>query len=254
MEPMPIPASYLDRLNPNLVVILHYLSKVSWLVLAALFGLVGYKLYAIGIQTTGSTTVNLLGISFSLKNAGPGLTVMMFALACSVIGSIRSKIEFLPTKVTISAPQKTDPSPEPARELATQEVLRECKLFGQLLHYLAEGSPAFVILNSLGRIDLESVSWSAIPEDVQKNAVLNAANWMSSDKTLSSWSGSIGEWNVRRTLVVSPAQRENPGKTSSKARLRLCVVSLDPRPSTVTAATYLKSIIMEDTRPLVLDT
>jgi hypothetical protein len=50
--------------NPNLVVVLHYLSKTLWLALAAIFGFVGYKLYELGVVTTGDASGGFFGVTF----------------------------------------------------------------------------------------------------------------------------------------------------------------------------------------------
>jgi len=48
---------------------------------------------------------------------------------------------------------------------------RECKLFSPLLQHLAKGSSAFAILNSSAQVDIESMAWSAVPDDVRQMAV-----------------------------------------------------------------------------------
>lgn len=105
------PANYLHRVNPNLIVVLHYAGKALWLVLAAVFGIVGFKLYAIGVQATGDATASLpLGISLSLKGAGPGLVVMVIALLCSLVGAVKARVELTPEAIRLMAP-----APEPDR-------------------------------------------------------------------------------------------------------------------------------------------
>jgi hypothetical protein len=102
------PANYMQKVNPNLIVLLHYAGKVFWLVLAAVFGVIGFKLYAIGVQTMGDATMALpLGISFSLHNAGPGLVVMVIALLCSLVGAVMSKVELTPEAIRIMVPPPT---------------------------------------------------------------------------------------------------------------------------------------------------
>jgi hypothetical protein len=105
------PANYMQRVNPNLIVLLHYAGKALWLVLATVFGVIGFQLYAIGVQATGDATATLpLGISFSLQGAGPGLVVMVFALLCSLVGAVKAKVELTPEAIRLMAP-----APEPDR-------------------------------------------------------------------------------------------------------------------------------------------
>lgn len=101
-----VPAgNYMQRVNPNLIVLLHYAGKALWLVLAAVFGIVGFKLYAIGVQAVGDATATLpLGISFSLQGAGPGLVVMVVALLCSLVGAIKARVELTPEAIRLMAP------------------------------------------------------------------------------------------------------------------------------------------------------
>jgi hypothetical protein len=103
--------NYMQRVNPNLIITLHYSSKALWLVLAAVFGLVGYKLYALGVQSVGDAKANLLGISFTLNNAGPGLVVMVMALLCSLIGAVKSKVELTPEAIRLTAPREDQRQP-----------------------------------------------------------------------------------------------------------------------------------------------
>ena len=107
-----VPAgNYMQRVNPNLIVLLHYAGKALWLVLAAVFGIVGFKLYAIGVQSVGDATATLpLGISFSMQGAGPGLVVMVVALLCSLVGAVKAKVELTPEAIRLMAPV-----PEPSR-------------------------------------------------------------------------------------------------------------------------------------------
>jgi hypothetical protein len=98
-------ANYFERVNPNLIVLLHYTGKAFWLVLAAFFGIIGFKLYAIGVQATGDATATLpLGVSFSLHGAGPGLVVMVIALLCSLVGAVKAKVELTPEAIRLMAP------------------------------------------------------------------------------------------------------------------------------------------------------
>jgi hypothetical protein len=105
------PANYMQRVSPNLIVLLHYAGKALWLVLAAAFGFIGFQLYAIGVQAPGNATASLpLGISFSLQGAGPGLVVMVIALLCSLVGAVKAKVELTPEAIRLMAP-----APEPDR-------------------------------------------------------------------------------------------------------------------------------------------
>jgi len=105
------PDNYMQRVSPNLIVLLHYAGKALWLVLAAVFGLIGFQLYAIGIQATGNATASLpFGISLSLQSAGPGLVVMVIALLCSLVGAVKAKVELTPEAIRLMAP-----APEPDR-------------------------------------------------------------------------------------------------------------------------------------------
>jgi len=116
-----VPAgNYMQRVNPNLIVLLHYAGKALWLVLAAVFGIVGFKLYAIGVQAVGDATATLpFGISVSLQGAGPGLVVMVVALFCSLVGAVKAKVELTPEAIRLMAP-----APEPSRG-ETQESGRD---------------------------------------------------------------------------------------------------------------------------------
>jgi len=99
--------NYMQRVNPNLIIALHYAGKALWIVLAAVFGFIGYKLYALGVQSVGNAGATLpLGISFTLDNAGPGLVVMIMALLCSLVGAVKSKVELTPEAIRLMAPQE----------------------------------------------------------------------------------------------------------------------------------------------------
>jgi hypothetical protein len=101
----------MQRVNPNLIVMLHYAGKALWLVLAAVFGIIGFQLYAIGVQATGDASGSLpLGTSFSLQGAGPGLVVMVIALLSSLVGAVKAKVELTPEAIRLMAP-----TPEPDR-------------------------------------------------------------------------------------------------------------------------------------------
>jgi len=97
--------NYMQRVNPNLLIVLHYTGKALWLLLAAVFGVIGYRLYALGIEDVGGADAALpLGISFTLQDAGPGLVVMVIALLCSLVGAVKSKVELTPEAIRVMAP------------------------------------------------------------------------------------------------------------------------------------------------------
>jgi hypothetical protein len=99
--------NYMQRVNPNLIIVLHYAGKALWLVLATVFGFIGYKLYALGVQSPGNAEATFpLGISFTLDNAGPGLIVMSIALLCSLVGAVKSKVELTPEAIRLMAHQE----------------------------------------------------------------------------------------------------------------------------------------------------
>ena len=94
----------MQRVNPNLIIVLHYAGKALWLVLAAVFAVIGYQLYALGIQSAGNAQATLpLGISITLDSAGPGLVVMVMALFCSLVGAVRSRVELTPQAIHLAA-------------------------------------------------------------------------------------------------------------------------------------------------------
>ena len=172
--------SYMDRLDPNLAVKLHYASKAMWILLAGVFGLIGYKLYALGITQTGGAEVGIPGIlTFSLKDAGPGLVVMIVALACAVVGTIRSKVTFTPELMELTAPS---PSSSPTEDKRSHQSKRECRLFGRLVEKLGKGPSAYAILNSESDVDIESMGWSQLPSEVRMTAVDMASRLISSDR------------------------------------------------------------------------
>ena len=108
--------SIVDRTNPNLALILHFFGKVLWILLAAIFGYVGLRLYSIGITDAANVSGDLYGLKLNLENAGPGLIVMVMALATSVVGVVRSKLEITPCGiVAIAAPVEPPSGTEPPR-------------------------------------------------------------------------------------------------------------------------------------------
>jgi hypothetical protein len=123
-------------------------------------------------------------------DAGPGLIVMVVALACALIGAIKARVNLTvptqdgPVEVAVSTGGTLE-----VREVRgeTKKSSRECKLFPDLLVYLGRSS-VFCLLNSNGGVDVESLSWSVVPEAIRVQAVRGAAG--------SRLSGSIGEWNV----------------------------------------------------------
>jgi hypothetical protein len=54
---------------------------------------------------------------------------------------------------------------------STFDEKRECKLFSSLLQYLAQGTSAFALLNSSAQIDIESMAWNIVPENVKDEAI-----------------------------------------------------------------------------------
>jgi hypothetical protein len=233
---MTSPKSRAEQPNPNLLVVLHYISKTLWLALAAFFGIIGYKLYALGVTQTGNAEAKFFGLGFGLGDAGPGLVVMVFALTCSLIGAIRSKVEFKykdgESDITITRPPP--PTPEPISIAASSA--RECKLFSKLLEHLANGPRAFVVLNSQRQIDLESLGWSALPHDIQQRAVSEASLWMSG-RTEYRWSGPVGnDWTVQRTIIQPDAD----------SGTRWCTIGVAPR-----NLSYQSEISRKDSEPFV---
>lgn len=94
--------NYMQSVNPNLIIALHYAGKALWLVLACILGIIGYQLYALGVKAVGNADAILpLGISFSLHDAGPGLIVMVIALLCSLVGAVKAKIELTPDAIRV---------------------------------------------------------------------------------------------------------------------------------------------------------
>jgi hypothetical protein len=101
------PQNYMQRVNPNLIITLHYAGKALWLVLAAMFGVIGYQLYALGIKAVGNAEATLpLGISFTLRDAGPGLIVMVMALLCSLVGAVKAKVRLTPEAIDLMGRQQ----------------------------------------------------------------------------------------------------------------------------------------------------
>jgi hypothetical protein len=221
--------TYLDRLNPNLLVCLHYASRTMWLVLAGLFGLIGYQLYALGISDHGDATGSFLGLKFSLHDAGPGLVVMIFALVCSVIGAIRTKLELGPDIVKALAPP-----PEHRDQTAEERPItgRECKLSHDMLELLMKTKGAFAMLNSNGEVDIESVGWATISPEIRRPAVMQLAKQIKLGKH-GPWSGKYGDCTMS-------------GRAISADQKTWCIVELNP-----TASDAIRQIAQEETRPII---
>src|ERR1700752_1114648 len=111
--------SYIERANPNLIIILHYALKLSWLLLAALFAYIGYKLTLADIAS-GSAEIDFGGFKMSVGGAS-GLVLMVVALGCAVVGAINSKVVMRPDMVTL---QQTAARPAPQHQEENREMAR----------------------------------------------------------------------------------------------------------------------------------
>jgi hypothetical protein len=218
--------------NPNLTIVLHYVSKTFWLVLAGIFGVIGYNLYVLGMVYTTKASFSFLGMKFTLEDAGPGLVVMVFALACSLIGAIRSKVEFKKNGLVISAPEPQPHGPVQDK-LNPSAAARECKLSRRLVAYLTKYPQNYVVLNSHGHIDLESLTWSVVSSDVQQRAVSDAAAWMRGLPRGGpmEWNGTIGSWTVQRTIIsILPIEQycrpDDDTRFNGDREQRWCVVKV----------------------------
>jgi hypothetical protein len=185
--------------NPNLIVVLHYVSKTLWLVLAGVFGLIGYKLYALGVQQAGEAGAKFIGLlDFKLTNAGPGLVVMVFALACAFAGAARSKVSFKSDKgggVDLSLCGSITPAGGESGDF---------KIDSSLLRRLTErGDGAFVVVDAGGHVGLQSRAWGAIPDDVRR-AVLSG---MQDKEHAKAGSRSEGAWTIRWNPIVAGDER-----------------------------------------------
>jgi hypothetical protein len=226
--------TYLDRVNPNLLITLHYVGKLFWLGLAAVFGVIGYDLYALGLSQSGSAEVGVPGIlSFTLKDAGPGLIVMVFALTSTVIGTIRSKVVLKPGEISFSAP----PSKGTIDDPTAFHCIRECRLSSDLVAYLANGRrEAFAVLNSLHQVDIESFGWTAIPDNIKEQLLRDASQWMSCYKQGDcepTSKMSLGEWTVQRSLILVEART-------------WCVLNV-----TTSDPAHQRQIVSADTEPVI---
>lgn len=223
--------NYLDRINPNLVVSLHFLGKSLWIFLACVFAWVGFKLYAIGITAVGDAEIGAPGIlSMSLKNAGPGLVVMVVALACAVIGAVRARVELTKDRVVLLG---ADNSSERSDSLAD---LGGFNLFKDIARdYVAHVGCAFVVLNSGGHIDIASAGWRAVPEELREAIVNTGTQWMARTRDME-WVGSIQEWQVMRKKILIPLENSVH-----------CAIFVTPP-----AEEYRQKIAVEETRAIYI--
>src|SRR5712691_7492936 len=91
---------------------------------------------------------------------------------------------------------------------------RECKLFSSLLRDLVQGPSAFALLNSSAQVDIESMAWNTVPENVKNGAIRIGAELIRSagrvrDEALLGW-----------TLQFKLIQIVDPKRT-------WCVISAD---------------------------
>ena len=109
---------------------------------------------------------------------------------------------------------------------------RECRLFSDLSRALVEGpSSAFAILNSLGEVDIESMSWSVVPRDIQSR-VLSDTDWMIFAGEIYP-SKTIGIWTVWRKLILFAEAKP------------WCVVWINTHDPD-----YAQQMVREETRPI----
>lgn len=102
-------ADYLRKTNPNLLVVLHYMSKALWVILSAFFGYIGLRLYSMGIATPSTAELTLGGVDLTLEDAGPGLVVMVLCLVCALVGACRAKVEMTAGAISIAtSPELTE--------------------------------------------------------------------------------------------------------------------------------------------------
>src|SRR6266446_9242361 len=76
---------------------------------------------------------------------------------------------------------------------------RECKLFSSLLQDLAQGPSAFALLNSSAQIDIESMAWNVVPENVKDKAIGIGAQLIHG--TDNNRNAIILGWNVQFKLI-----------------------------------------------------
>jgi hypothetical protein len=84
-------------------------------------------------------------------------------------------------------------------------------------------------------VDIESISWSAIPEQLRAEAVANAAQWMRKGSPVQRWNGRIGNCNLQMAticMVDGPiwcvVELDPDGEELKKAIARLDVWPLMP--------------------------
>jgi hypothetical protein len=153
--------NYMQRVNPNLIIVLHYTGKALWLALAALFGIIGYQLYAVGIKSVGNADATLpLGISFSLHDAGPGLVVMVIALLCSLVGAVKARVELTPEAIRLMG----HPGPHPDL-VRTPEVVNLNRIFEKELSATEAAFSAFVpVEKPAAKTSLDQHSYQGLVE------------------------------------------------------------------------------------------
>lgn len=189
--------TFVEEVSPNLALKLQFAYRLCWLALAGMFGIFGTYLYSIGITQTGDVTGGLLKLfNIQVTNAGPGLVVMVVSLIVSLIGAMSARVIIRKGEIIVTAPA---PSPSPAPPpIPDRAVLsgRECRLFKQLSDFLSGRSPAFAILNSHGVVDIESMCWQAVPDDVRQSAVSSAPQYQSQHRD-SPISWMIESWTIK---------------------------------------------------------
>jgi hypothetical protein len=116
---------------------------------------------------------------------------MVAALACTVIGAVRTKVKITPRSVTLSRV----PEPLHAERPVVTGSSRECKLFSDLCEYLATAPSAYAILDSTGRVDIESMGWTAVPPEIKTRAVEIAQSLIQSGR-MDPWEGMVDGWRV----------------------------------------------------------
>ena len=84
---------------------------------------------------------------------------------------------------------------------------RECKLFSNLISYLAaQRNAAFAILDSACQVDIESMGWSTVPANVREKAIGAASSWREAGREAST---TIEGWGAKFRLaaIVGTPQR-----------------------------------------------
>lgn len=108
---------------------------------------------------------------------------------------------------------------------------RECRLFGVLLERLVKGPSAYVILDSEGHIDIESIGWSQVPPQVRSTAVDKASELITSKRVVE-LNESIADCQLHIGIITVDDTHWG-------------VVSLEPRDNAL-----MSRVAYEDTRPL----